>query len=102
MREIGILKAFKRIARVYLGSDHRPGAVKRWSSLGVGGTVVGIGLSFAARALIHALYPAFPDASDHARLVAHRGRHQPGGCTAGSSLSDSAAAQDPIEALAYE
>ena len=97
-REIGILKA--------LGAS-------RWFILkiilaealimGIGGTVVGIGLSFVARALIHLLYPAsltqavtplwWPIVAAISLAGVLLGALYPG---------LSAAAQDPIEALAYE
>jgi putative ABC transport system permease protein len=97
-REIGILKALGAsrwfILKVILAE-----AVV----MGVGGTVVGIGLSFAARALISALYPAsltqaitpdwWPIAGAISLVGVVLGALYPG---------LSAAAQDPIEALAYE
>jgi putative ABC transport system permease protein len=97
-REIGILKALGAsrwfILKVILAE-----AVV----MGVGGTLVGIGLSFAARALISALYPAsltqaitpdwWPIAGAISLVGVVLGALYPG---------LSAAAQDPIEALAYE
>jgi len=97
-REIGILKAIGAsrwfILKIILAEA---------TIMGVGGTIVGIGLSFAARALILALYPASltqaitPDWWPIAGLIS----------LAGALLGAlypglSAAAQDPIEALAYE
>jgi putative ABC transport system permease protein len=97
-REIGILKALGAsrwfILKVILAE-----AV----IMGLGGTIVGIGLSFAARALILALYPAsltqaitpdwWPIAGAISLVGVLLGALYPG---------LSAAAQDPIEALAYE
>ncbi|HTQ56472.1 MAG TPA: ABC transporter permease [Bryobacteraceae bacterium] len=97
-REIGILKALGAsrwfILKVILAE-----AV----AMGLGGTVVGIGLSFAARALILALYPAsltqaitpdwWPIAGAISLVGVLLGALYPG---------LSAASQDPIEALAYE
>jgi putative ABC transport system permease protein len=97
-REIGILKALGAsrwfILKVILAE-----AVV----MGVCGTIVGIGLSFAARALIQALYPAsltqavvpvwWPIAGAISLVGVLLGALYPG---------LSAAAQDPIEALAYE
>ena len=97
-REIGILKALGAsrwfILKVILAEA---------SVLGVSGTIVGIGLSFAARALIEALYPAsltqaivpvwWPITGAITMLGVLLGSLYPG---------LSAAAQDPIEALAYE
>ena len=97
-REIGILKALGAsrwfILKVILAE-----AVV----MGVSGTVLGIGLSFAARALIQALYPAsltqavvpiwWPIAGAISLVGVLLGALYPG---------LSAAAQDPIEALAYE
>jgi putative ABC transport system permease protein len=97
-REIGILKA--------LGAS-------RWFILevilaeaivmGISGTIVGIGLSFGARALIRAVYPAsltqaiapdwWPIAAGITLIGVILGALYPG---------LSAAGQDPIEALAYE
>jgi len=97
-REIGILKALGAsrwfILRIILAE-----AV----IMGLGGTVVGIGLSFAARALIHLLYPASltqaitPDWWPRAAVISLAG------VLLGALYPGlSAAAQDPIEALAYE
>lgn len=97
-REIGILKALGAsrwfILRIILAEA---------LVMGLGGTVVGIGLSFAARALILALYPAsltqaitpdwWPIAGAISLVGVLLGALYPG---------LSAAAQDPIEALAYE
>ena len=97
-REIGILKALGAsrwfILKVILAE-----AVV----MGLGGTVVGIGLSFVARALIQALYPAsltqaitpdwWPKVAVISLVGVLLGALYPG---------LSAAAQDPIEALAYE
>jgi putative ABC transport system permease protein len=97
-REIGILKALGAsrwfILRVILAE-----AVV----MGLGGTVVGIGLSFAARALILMLYPAsltqaitpdwWPIAGAISLVGVLLGALYPG---------LSAASHDPIEALSYE
>jgi putative ABC transport system permease protein len=97
-REIGILKALGAsrwfILKVILAE-----AV----IMGIGGTVVGIGLSFAARALILVLYPAsltqaitpdwWPIAGAITLVGVLLGALYPG---------LSAASQDPIEALSYE
>ena len=97
-REIGILKALGAsrwfILRIILAE-----AVV----MGLGGTVLGIGLSFAARALIEALYPAsltqavtpdwWPIVAGISLVGVLLGALYPG---------LSAAVQDPIEALAYE
>ena len=97
-REIGILKA--------LGAS-------RWFILkiilaealvmGLGGTVVGIGLSFAARALIQALYPASLTQAITPMWWPIAGGISLAGVLLGALYPGlSAAAQDPIEALAYE
>ena len=97
-REIGILKALGAsrwfILKVILAEA---------IVMGVCGTIVGIGLSFAARALIQAVYPAsltqavvpswWPIAGAITLVGVLLGALYPG---------LSAAAQDPIEALAYE
>ena len=97
-REIGILKALGA-SRWYILKIILAEAVV----MGIGGTIVGIGLSFAARALILALYPASltqaitPDWWPRAALIALAG------VLLGALYPGlSAAAQDPIEALAYE
>ena len=97
-REIGILKALGAsrwfILKVILAE-----AVV----MGLCGTIVGIGLSFVARALIQLLYPASltqaitPDWWPKAALISLVG------VLLGALYPGlSAAAQDPIEALAYE
>jgi putative ABC transport system permease protein len=97
-REIGILKALGA-SRWYILKIILAEAVV----MGIGGTIVGIGLSFVARALILALYPASltqaitPDWWPRAALIALAG------VLLGALYPGlSAAAQDPIEALAYE
>jgi len=97
-REIGILKALGA-SRWFILKIILAEAVV----MGLGGTVVGIGLSFAARALIQLLYPAsltqaitpewWPIACAISLAGVLLGALYPG---------LSAAAQDPIEALAYE
>lgn len=97
-REIGILKALGASRWFILKVILAEAAV-----MGVSGTILGIGLSFAARALIHALYPAsltqavvpiwWPIAGAISLVGVLLGALYPG---------LSAAAQDPIEALAYE
>jgi putative ABC transport system permease protein len=97
-REIGILKALGAsrwfILKVILAE-----AVV----MGLGGTVVGIALSFAARALIMALYPASlaqaitPDWWPRVAVISLVG------VLLGALYPGlNAASQDPIEALAYE
>ncbi len=97
-REIGILKALGAsrwfILKVILAEA---------LVMGLGGTVVGIGLSFGARALIMALYPASltqaitPDWWPRALVISLVG------VLLGALYPGlSAASQDPIEALAYE
>jgi len=97
-REIGILKA--------LGAS-------RWFILkiilaealvmGLAGTVVGIGLSFAARALIQVLYPASLTQAITPEWWPIAGAISLAGVLLGALYPGlSAAAQDPIEALAYE
>jgi len=97
-REIGILKALGA-SRWFILKIILAEAVV----MGVAGTVVGIGLSFVARALILALYPASltqaitPDWWPKAAIISLAG------VLLGALYPGlSAAAQDPIEALAYE
>jgi len=97
-REIGILKALGAsrwfILRVILAE-----AVV----MGLGGTVVGIGLSFVARALIMALYPASLTQAITPGWWPIAGAISMAGVLLGALYPGlSAAAQDPIEALAYE
>jgi putative ABC transport system permease protein len=97
-REIGILKALGA-SRWFILKIVLAEAVV----MGLAGTVVGIGLSFAARALIQLLYPAsltqaitpdwWPKVCAISLAGVLLGALYPG---------LSAAAQDPIEALAYE
>ncbi len=97
-REIGILKALGAsrwfILKVILAE-----AV----AMGLGGTVVGIGLSFAARALISALYPASLTQAITPGWWPIAGAISMAGVLLGALYPGlSAASQDPIEALAYE
>jgi putative ABC transport system permease protein len=97
-REIGILKALGAsrwfILKVILAEA---------IVMGIGGTIVGIGLSFAARALIQALYPAslaqaiVPDWWPRVAVISLIG------VLLGALYPGlNAASQDAIEALAYE
>jgi putative ABC transport system permease protein len=97
-REIGILKALGA-SRWYILKIILAEAVV----MGLGGTIVGIGLSFVARALIQVLYPASltqaitPDWWPRVAVISLAG------VLLGALYPGlSAAAQDPIEALAYE
>jgi len=97
-REIGILKALGASRWLILKIILAEAVV-----MGLAGTVVGIGLSFAARALIQVLYPASltqaitPDWWPKACIISLAG------VLLGALYPGlSAAAQDPIEALAYE
>jgi putative ABC transport system permease protein len=97
-REIGILKALGA-SRWFILKVILTEAVL----MGIGGTIVGIALSFAARALILALYPASltqaitPDWWPRAAVITLVG------VVLGALYPGlSAASQDPIEALAYE
>jgi putative ABC transport system permease protein len=97
-REIGILKALGAsrwfIIRVILAE-----AVV----MGIGGTVVGIGFSFAARALILALYPASLTQAVTPDWWPITGVISLVGVLLGALYPGlNAARQDPIEALAYE
>lgn len=97
-REIGILKALGAsrwfILKVILAE-----AVV----IGLGGTVVGIGLSFVARDLILALYPASLTQAITPDWWPIAGAISLAGVLLGALYPGlSAASQDPIEALAYE
>jgi putative ABC transport system permease protein len=97
-REIGILKALGAsrwfILKVILAE-----AVV----MGLGGTVVGIGLSFVARDLILALYPASLTQAITPDWWPIAGAISLAGVLLGALYPGlSAASQDPIEALAYE
>jgi putative ABC transport system permease protein len=97
-REIGILKALGASRWFILKAILAEAVI-----LGISGTILGIGLSFAARALIQGLYPAsltqaiapdwWPIAGAISLCGVMLGALYPG---------LSAARQDPIEALAYE
>jgi putative ABC transport system permease protein len=97
-REIGILKALGA-SRWFILKIILAEAVV----MGLGGTVVGIGLSFAARALIQALYPASLTQAITPDWWPIVGGISLAGVVLGALYPGlSAAAQDPIEALAYE
>jgi putative ABC transport system permease protein len=97
-REIGILKALGA-SRWFILKIILAEAVV----MGLGGTVVGIGLSFVARALIQALYPASLTQAITPGWWPIAGVISLTGVLLGALYPGlSAAAQDPIEALAYE
>lgn len=97
-REIGILKALGA-SRWFILKIVLAEAVV----MGLGGTVLGIGLSFAARALILALYPASLTQAITPEWWPIAGGISLAGVVLGALYPGlSAAAQDPIEALAYE
>jgi putative ABC transport system permease protein len=97
-REIGILKA--------LGASHwfiLKVILAEAVVMGIGGTIVGIGLSFGARALILALYPASLTQAVTPDWWPITGVISLVGVVLGALYPGlSAARQDPIEALAYE
>jgi putative ABC transport system permease protein len=97
-REIGILKALGASRWFILKVILAEAAV-----MGIGGVIIGIALSFAARALILALFPA----SLTQAITPDWWPIAGGICLVGVLLGAlypglSAASQDPIEALAYE
>jgi len=97
-REIGILKALGA-SRWFILKIILAEAVV----MGLGGTVAGIGLSFVARALIQALYPASLTQAITPVWWPIAGAISLAGVLLGALYPGlSAAAQDPIEALAYE
>jgi putative ABC transport system permease protein len=97
-REIGILKALGA-SRWFILKIILAEAVV----MGLGGTIVGIALSFAARALILALYPASLTQAITPEWWPIAGAISLAGVLLGALYPGlSAAAQDPIEALAYE
>jgi putative ABC transport system permease protein len=97
-REIGILKALGA-SRWFILKIILAEAVV----MGLGGTVLGIALSFAARALILALYPASLTQAITPDWWPIAGAISLAGVLLGALYPGlSAAAQDPIEALAYE
>lgn len=97
-REIGILKALGA-SRWFILKIILAEAVV----MGLGGTVAGIGLSFVARALIQALYPASLTQAITPGWWPIAGAISLAGVLLGALYPGlSAAAQDPIEALAYE
>lgn len=97
-REIGILKALGA-SRWFILKIILAEAVV----MGLGGTFVGIGLSFVARALIQALYPASLTQAITPDWWPVAGAISLAGVLLGALYPGlSAAAQDPIEALAYE
>ncbi|HVN05637.1 MAG TPA: FtsX-like permease family protein [Bryobacteraceae bacterium] len=97
-REIGILKSLGA-SRWFILKIILAEAVV----MGIGGTIVGIGLSFAARALILALYPASLTQAITPGWWPIAGAISLAGVLLGALYPGlSAANQDPIEALAYE
>jgi putative ABC transport system permease protein len=97
-REIGILKALGAsrwfILRVILAEA---------AVMGIGGTILGIALSFLGRALIQALYPASLTQAITPQWWPIAGAISLVGVLLGALYPGlSAARQDPIEALAYE
>jgi len=97
-REIGILKALGA-SRWFILKIILAEAVV----MGLGGTVLGIALSFAARALIQVLYPASLTQAITPGWWPIAGAISLAGVLLGALYPGlSAAAQDPIEALAYE
>jgi putative ABC transport system permease protein len=97
-REIGILKALGA-SRWFILKIILAEAVV----MGLAGTVAGIGLSFAARGLIQLLYPASLTQAITPDWWPIAGAISLAGVLLGALYPGlSAAAQDPIEALAYE
>jgi putative ABC transport system permease protein len=97
-REIGILKALGASRWFILKIILAEAAV-----MGIGGAILGIGLSFVGRALIQALYPASLTQAITPEWWPIAGAISLVGVLLGALYPGlSAARQDPIEALAYE
>jgi putative ABC transport system permease protein len=97
-REIGILKALGASRWFILKIVMAEAAV-----MGIGGAILGIGLSFVGRAVIQALYPASLTQAITPEWWPIAGAISLVGVLLGALYPGlSAARQDPIEALAYE